>query len=104
MARDGKGYNDDEVSTAVRSRIIVEEAKSGSVLSSVVDNKRKQSVKHCGDGESYYFESLNECYRIYRSQFLYVDPDRKIAYGGTRNEYMFNCWEQYRGKLLDIGP
>ncbi|KAK6104058.1 hypothetical protein QQG55_14820 [Brugia pahangi] len=57
----------------------------------------------CGDDQSYYFEPLNECYLISLPQFLNIDPDRKIAYGGTRNEYMFNCWQQYQGKLLDIG-
>ncbi|KAL3994739.1 hypothetical protein ACH3XW_22935 [Acanthocheilonema viteae] len=57
----------------------------------------------CGDDQSYYFEPLNECYFISHAQFLNIDLDRKIAYGGTRNEYMFNCWQQYRGKLLDIG-
>ncbi|VBB25218.1 unnamed protein product [Acanthocheilonema viteae] len=56
----------------------------------------------CGDDQSYYFEPLNECYFISHAQFLNIDLDRKIAYGGTRNEYMFNCWQQYRGKLLDI--
>uniref|UniRef100_A0A915PIT3 Uncharacterized protein n=1 Tax=Setaria digitata TaxID=48799 RepID=A0A915PIT3_9BILA len=62
-----------------------------------------ESAWRCGDDQSYYFKPLNECYRINPAQFLNVDPDRKIAYGGTRNEYMFNCWQHYRGKLLDIG-
>uniref|UniRef100_A0A0R3RIJ2 SCP domain-containing protein n=1 Tax=Elaeophora elaphi TaxID=1147741 RepID=A0A0R3RIJ2_9BILA len=67
------------------------------------DKRPSESTWRCGDDRSYYFELLNECYLISEAQFLNIDPDRKIAYGGTRNEYMFNCWQQYRGRLLDIG-
>ncbi|VDK74841.1 unnamed protein product [Onchocerca ochengi] len=67
------------------------------------EKRPKNSAWHCGDDQSYYFEPLDECYFINVAQFLNVDSDRKIAYGGTRDEYMFNCWQQYRGKLLDIG-
>lgn len=67
------------------------------------DKRSAESMWRCGDDQSYYFEPLNECYRISLAEFLNTDPGRKIAYGGTRNEYMLNCWQQYRGKLLDIG-
>lgn len=77
------------------------------LISQVKSNKKHgrpvESTWRCGDDQSYYFEPLNQCYLISLSQFLNIDPERKIAYGGTRNDYMFNCWEQYRGKLLDIG-
>ncbi|VDN30633.1 unnamed protein product [Gongylonema pulchrum] len=65
--------------------------------------RRRDSVIHCRDKESYYFKPLNECYRIFRTEFLAVDPKRKLAYGGTRSEHMLNCWKKYRGRLLDIG-
>lgn len=77
-------------------------------LISLAESSRKhkrpaESGQRCGDDQSYYFEPLNECYFISLAQFLNVDPERKIAYGSTRSEYMFNCWQQYYGKLLDIG-
>ncbi|EFO22889.1 hypothetical protein LOAG_05601 [Loa loa] len=82
--------------------------KENAGLVSLAKSNRKHErpeewTRRCGDDQSYYFEPLNECYLISLAQFLNVDPDRKIAYGGTRNEYMFNCWQQYQGKLLDIG-
>ncbi|KAM3719339.1 Biotin synthase [Dirofilaria immitis] len=67
------------------------------------EKKPEDSAWRCDDDQSYYFMPLNECYFINVAQFLSVDSDRKIAYGSTRNEYMFRCWQQYRGKLLDIG-
>ncbi|VDK68391.1 unnamed protein product [Litomosoides sigmodontis] len=67
------------------------------------DERSAESVRRCGDDQSYYFEPLNQCYLISLAEFLNTDTDRRIAYGGTRNEYMLNCWQQYRGKLLDIG-
>ncbi|MCP9261758.1 hypothetical protein DINM_005087 [Dirofilaria immitis] len=66
------------------------------------EKKPEDSAWRCDDDQSYYFMPLNECYFINVAQFLSVDSDRKIAYGSTRNEYMFRCWQQYRGKLLDI--
>ncbi|CAG9532738.1 unnamed protein product [Cercopithifilaria johnstoni] len=67
------------------------------------DKRPAEWTRRCGDDQSYYFEPLNECYLINLAEFLNIDPDRRIAYGSTRSEYIFNCWQQYRGKLLDIG-
>ncbi|VBB25217.1 unnamed protein product [Acanthocheilonema viteae] len=68
---------------------------------------RNQINEHCGDGDSYYFPALNECYRIYRTPYSnlnanYVGERNELAYGTSQYDYMYNCWELYRGKLLDI--
>ncbi|VDK68389.1 unnamed protein product [Litomosoides sigmodontis] len=73
-----------------------------------IDAKYRNGIKeHCGDIDSYYFSALNECYRIYQTPYSnldanYVGERNELAYGTSQYDYMYNCWELYRGKLLDI--
>uniref|UniRef100_A0A915PJT2 Uncharacterized protein n=1 Tax=Setaria digitata TaxID=48799 RepID=A0A915PJT2_9BILA len=78
-------------------------------VSSQIDTKYKsQIIEHCNDAESYYFAPLNECYRIYQTprnnlDYTYAGDRNELAYGTSQYDYMYNCWELYRGKLLDVG-
>ncbi|VDP12020.1 unnamed protein product [Onchocerca flexuosa] len=104
--RIGTVYGIDVIKDDIESQYPILKGNIGfmSLAESEREEKRpKDSAWRCGDDQSYYFEPLNECYFISVAQFLNVDSDRKIAYGGTRDEYVFSCWQQYRGKLLDIG-
>ncbi|CAG9532739.1 unnamed protein product [Cercopithifilaria johnstoni] len=73
-----------------------------------IDAKYRNRInRRCGDIHSYYLPALNECYRIYQTPYdnlnASYDGDRnELAYGTSQYDYMYNCWELYRGKLLDI--
>lgn len=69
---------------------------------------RNQITEHCSDMDSYYFPPLNECYRIYQTPYSnldasYIGDRNELAYGTSQYDYMYNCWELYHRKLLDIG-
>uniref|UniRef100_A0A0R3RIJ1 SCP domain-containing protein n=1 Tax=Elaeophora elaphi TaxID=1147741 RepID=A0A0R3RIJ1_9BILA len=73
-----------------------------------IDAKYRNKInEHCDDDNSYYFPALNECYRIYQTPYdnlnaNYVGDRNELAYGTSQYDFMYNCWELYCGKLLDI--
>ncbi|MCP9261757.1 hypothetical protein DINM_005086 [Dirofilaria immitis] len=78
------------------------------VMFSIDAKYQNQIIVHCNDVDSYYLPALNECYRIYQTPHNNLDPSytgnrNKLAYGTSQFDYMYNCWELYHGKLLDIG-